>query len=213
MPRLDLSNTDHFPSLHQLPNDAEANFTYYHETPAGSAILLPSRHWVFLCEIVQNITFMRPHYLVKDRSGTQTQVVFYLEGENTRRFASIREKFVVGHTIAVFYADSHHFVDGSFGLRVEDVSTVKMIPCPLAALLSSNTAAVAASKACSSCGAEADDMRPALQGCSRCKTRYCNTECQRVDWKRHKPSCLSLQQVRAWEERDWNHFADYWDAF
>lgn len=146
---------------------------------------------------------MRPHYLVKDRSGTQTQVVFYLEGENTRRFASIREKFVVGHTIALFYADSHYFVDGSFGLRVEDVSTVKvrvrippaqhtradcnstdiipsdgqMIPCHLAALLSSNTAAVAASKACSSCGAEADDTRPALQGCSRCKTRYCNTVC------------------------------------
>ena len=89
-------------------------------------ILLPSRHWVFLCEITENISLIRPHYFVKDREGTKTQVVFYLDNKNKAQFDSIRDKFIIGHTLAVFYADGHHFLDGSFGLRVEDVSTVKV---------------------------------------------------------------------------------------
>ena len=34
--------------------------------------------------------------------------------------------------------------------------------------------------------------------CGRCKTaRYCNTECQRADWARHKmPDCFQFSHLR-----------------
>ncbi|KAI0086869.1 hypothetical protein BDY19DRAFT_335096 [Irpex rosettiformis] len=213
MPQLELPNTQHFPSFRDLPNDNVANFSYYHQSPPGSPILLPTRHWVFLCEITRNISLMRPHFLVKDRTGTDTQVVFYIEGENQAKFASICSQFVVGNTLAVFYADSHYFMDGSVGLRVEDVSTVKVIPCSLERLLSTNANDVNIRRACSSCGTQRRDTDIPLRGCSRCKTKYCNQECQRVDWPRHKHDCVALQQVQAWEERDWRRFENYWDAF
>ncbi|TFK85233.1 hypothetical protein K466DRAFT_198348 [Polyporus arcularius HHB13444] len=35
-----------------------------------------------------------------------------------------------------------------------------------------------------------------LQRCSRCKlTRYCSTECQTKDWKRHKQTCSQIYSV------------------
>jgi hypothetical protein len=44
---------------------------------------------------------------------------------------------------------------------------------------------------CSSCGAEkARDGGGALRVCGRChKAKYCSRECQRADWKAHKPRC------------------------
>jgi hypothetical protein len=32
-----------------------------------------------------------------------------------------------------------------------------------------------------------------LKKCSRCKmARYCSTECQGLDWKKHKPFCSRM---------------------
>ncbi|KAI0697974.1 hypothetical protein BC835DRAFT_1413312 [Cytidiella melzeri] len=202
--RLSLRDARHFPSLRELPEDDELDLSFYQER---GGVMRPSRHWVFLCEITQNITFMRPHYLVTDRTGTQTQVVFYLD--NNVEFESTA--YVTGHTLAVFYADSHRFMDGSFGLRLEDLTTVKVIPCSLQTLISADVASVDAMRACSSCGEDQQDTP--LKKCSRCGTKYCSQECQRLDWRRHKTTCAALQQVRAWSERNWNRFIDYWDTF
>ena len=49
------------------------------------------------------------------------KVMFYLK---RGRFDS--EAFVVGHTLAVFYAHLHDFLDLNTGLRVEEMSTVKV---------------------------------------------------------------------------------------
>ncbi len=40
-------------------------------------------------------------------------------------------------------------------------------------------------KACKVC------QKPAVSRCSRCKTAYCTTECQREDWPRHRNECTS----------------------
>ena len=50
---------------------------------------------------------------------------------------------------------------------------------------------------CEFCLVEAADG-VTLQMCGRCKTaRYCNTECQLADWKRHKkPDCFSFSHDR-----------------
>ena len=34
-------------------------------------------------------------------------------------------------------------------------------------------------------------MKPGTHACSKCKTPYCSTACQRNDWKRHKPDCAA----------------------
>lgn len=53
--------------------------------------------------------------MLKDRHGDETQVMFHLG--RSARFDP--RPFVVGHTIAVFYAEMHGFLDTTTGLRVE----------------------------------------------------------------------------------------------
>jgi hypothetical protein len=47
-----------------------------------------------------------------------------------------------------------------------------------------------ASSACASCGARARQPGVKLMACSRCRrVVYCSAECQRRDWREHKPRC------------------------
>jgi hypothetical protein len=51
-------------------------------------------------------------------------------------------------------------------------------------------AAASASSACASCGARAGQPGVKLMACSRCRrVVYCSAECQRRDWREHKPRC------------------------
>jgi len=51
------------------------------------------------------------------------------------------------------------------------------------------------SKVCNVCQASAATKR-----CSRCNlVWYCSPECQRKDWKKHKPFCNSEYQAHQWE--------------
>ena len=54
--------------------------------------------------------------------------------------------------------------------------------------------------ACEYCLVVAPDGEK-LQICGRCKTaRYCNAECQRADWARHKkPDCFSFSHSRSFD--------------
>ncbi|RPD60273.1 hypothetical protein L226DRAFT_555144 [Lentinus tigrinus ALCF2SS1-7] len=57
---------------------------------------------------------------------------------------------------------------------------------------------------CAGCQKDATSSME-LQRCSRCKlTRYCGTECQRDDWKRHKQTCSQIYSVlfEGWDDRD-----------
>jgi ankyrin repeat protein len=53
---------------------------------------------------------------------------------------------------------------------------------------------------CEYCLAVAADGKKLLM-CGRCKTaRYCNAECQRADWGRHKsPDCIQFSHKRGWD--------------
>jgi hypothetical protein len=53
-----------------------------------------------------------------------------------------------------------------------------------------HAAAASASSACASCGARAGQPGVKLMACSRCRgVVYCSAECQRRDWREHKPRC------------------------
>jgi hypothetical protein len=63
----------------------------------------------------------RPVYHVKDRDGKVTIVALYFD--NGTPFDS--KLFRVGNTICVKYGFSKQFLDGSFGVRVEEPSSIQ----------------------------------------------------------------------------------------
>ncbi|KZV65563.1 hypothetical protein PENSPDRAFT_123890 [Peniophora sp. CONT] len=207
---LDLRNPPHFPSYRHLPYDDSIDTRFYKAGLDG--VYRPSHHWAYLAEIVEDrttrlppgthhTTFVlgggpslgieRPHYLVRDRDGKDID-------------------YAVGNTIAVFYANSHSFNDGTVGLRIEELRSLKVIPCSLDTLLNANPSAVVAATTCKHCSHSQENEE--LLACSRCKTRYCSQKCQQADWKDHKAVCAAIRQVRDWEGRDWRRFGTYWEA-
>ena len=46
---------------------------------------------------------------------------------------------------------------------------------------------------CDHCGISKDDTTMKLKSCVKCRrSYYCNADCQKADWKRHKKGCLPL---------------------
>ncbi|EIM80684.1 uncharacterized protein STEHIDRAFT_142610 [Stereum hirsutum FP-91666 SS1] len=207
---LNLKTSPYFPTFSSLPGEPESgevSLEYY--ASAGSGYLQPSKHWVFIGEIVQNISLIRPGFLVKDKRGVQVGVHFYLDNDVAR--TADYKKFKVGSTMCVYYAHMRYFMDGGVGIRVEDMSNVKIIPCSMKILLETNIAKVKSSLVCSTCAKKGEDVT--LQQCKRCGTRYCSRECQQQDWQTgHKAKCAAISQVREWRAKDWGNFSDYWSV-
>lgn len=87
----------------------------------------PSHHWVFLGEIFIDMSLFRPSYAVKDRAGDQLPVHFHHDDpmeELVYKFDAAR--YVVGSTIAMFYAENHAFMDETHGIRVESLASIKV---------------------------------------------------------------------------------------
>lgn len=68
----------------------------------------------------------RPRYLVRDREGADINVAFHTEPMDMMMYGFDEKKYAVGSTIAVLYANSHHFMDGTIGLRIEELVNVKV---------------------------------------------------------------------------------------
>lgn len=68
----------------------------------------------------------RPRYLVRDRVGHEINVAFHTEPVDMMMYGFDEKKYAVGNTLAVFYANSHWFMDGSVGLRIEELTNVKV---------------------------------------------------------------------------------------
>ncbi|KAF4891654.1 hypothetical protein CGCF415_v009683 [Colletotrichum fructicola] len=104
----------------------------------------------------------------------------------------------IGHTIALLYPHQHDFLDGTQGVRVEDVITCRVFPVKLAGLFRINsdlcayTGPLGTLKKCHSCGKE----DPSVVKCGRCGLYYyCNKDCQTLEWnqKGHKEACRALK--------------------
>ncbi|KAJ7101424.1 hypothetical protein B0H15DRAFT_927216 [Mycena belliarum] len=110
----------------------------------------------------------------------------------------------IGHILCITSGMRHQFVDGSNGYRIEDASTVFVLPCSMSALRALNMRLRAKSAA-----GEADGCnrckKPSEERCSRCGTCYCSKECQAADWKLegHKRECPVIARLRIWNRTDW----------
>lgn len=100
----------------------EETFPPYPELPGDHNLISASRHWCFLGEIITYNFFSRLVLHVHDRAGRSLLIAFYTDDAGTLMGDSCK----AGHTIAVLYAQQHNFLDGSVGVRIEDIKHVRV---------------------------------------------------------------------------------------
>jgi hypothetical protein len=120
VPPVDLRTDRAFPTFLLCSDDNSIDLDYY-ATNDGS-YYHPKRRWCLLAEIIEVEIFIRPRLTVRDRSGKQFIVAFYLD--NDVEFD--RSMYRIGHTIAVLYPHQHHFLDLSVGIRQENLESVQV---------------------------------------------------------------------------------------
>jgi len=153
--------------------------------------------WILLMEITADESIMRPVYAVRDTTKTRFVVALYTP--NPQKDA---KNFKVGHTLCITSARLHQFLDGQTGFRIEDPSTIEVLPVSMAKLWEINAGLRKRSDEgdlpdCNVCNS------PSKLGCAVCKSRYCSKECQRTDWPRHKKVCAVLKALHKWNRTDW----------
>ncbi|KAF7369826.1 MYND-type domain-containing protein [Mycena venus] len=79
----------------------------------------PGESWIIFGEIVQDNSFARPVFLVRDKIDCCFPVAFYTDNPD-RDAADCK----IGHILCITSGMRHNFLDGSNGYRIEDPSTV-----------------------------------------------------------------------------------------
>lgn len=209
-----LRNNFNFPAFSGLPDEPEneIDLRYYHDGPFG---FKPSQHWCFLGEIVDSIGLVRVLLRVKDKDGEVITIGLYTDD----RGQALAPHIKIGHTVAVLYGEQHGFLDMSVGIRVEDASNIKIIPCSLEKLLNASddvgTLRKGKPRRCGSCGKDENASgNTHLRLCSRCRhTSYCGEDCQKKAWvDGHKVDCKALVGVQWFTAKNWRMFHD-WFSF
>lgn len=207
-----LRNSIKFPTFRDLPDENDVDPTYYDEGPYRFA---PRQHWCFLGEIVGSYGLCRALLRVKDKDGQVVTIGLYTDDRGQALVPQIKE----GHTVAVLYGEQHGFLDMTVGIRVEEASIIKIIPCSLEQLLKASDDVAARnlnsqSRCCGSCGKEENTSgNTYLRLCSRCKqASYCGEVCQKKAWvDGHKADCKALVWARWFAARNWEVFNGYFE--
>ncbi len=196
-----LKDKFYFPSFRELMDENELDERYFEED-YRTGIWFHAYTWYFLAEItnddVSQITFLRNRVLVRDRSGRDHIPVAFYPESGSFDFKTLKK----GHTVCVIQAQQHHFLDLSLGLRIENLDTIRVIPCALDDLFTLSTFYFERKNTCWACGkkATADTKEAAiaieLKKCAACHTaQYCCKDCQVKDWKeRHRRWCKAMPE-------------------
>ncbi|KAN0116429.1 hypothetical protein V8E52_005810 [Russula decolorans] len=154
--------------------------------------------WVMLLEILGiNPTSSGLTYATVDITGKWFNVEI-----NTSNPSLDTVDYKRGYTMCIRDAEPLFGANDQFYYKVDDISTVELLPVSLAKLWELNDSLRARSDAghlrrCMSC------ENVSRLGCARCRSRYCSTECQRADWPRHKPVCKALGVLHRYNRTDW----------
>lgn len=176
-----LRNPVSFPTIDHLHEEFKPGGPHYrclHIT-----YITPARHWCFIAQIVGVCSLPILLILrVQDKDGHECIVTF----NNSDRGAGFRRDAIIGRTIAIIGPDSHRFIDGGTGIRLEDEhideGRVKIFPFRLEKMLEANDIIQArgAQKKCEHCGKREGSLR----SCARCGTFYCSKGSTRAHTKR-----------------------------
>ncbi|KAG2031918.1 hypothetical protein BDR03DRAFT_875037 [Suillus americanus] len=123
-----LRNNVNFPAFSDLPYENDVDPTYYVQ---GTYSFSPRQHWCFLGEIENNYGLCRVLLRAKDKDGQVVTIGMYTDDRGQALVPQIKE----GHTVAVLYGEQHCFLDMTVGIRVEEPSIIRIIPCSLEQLL------------------------------------------------------------------------------
>lgn len=186
-----LASLRDFPPFSDLPVDNGLDEDYYQESLSG--VWVYSRTWCFIAEIYDDSLPpipIRRRVLVRDRLGEELPIFFYPEC-GCFDYSTLKN----GRTVAILFAERHHFLDLSVGLRIENLDTIKVVSSNLEDLFAmSNCYAKCGDERCwySQCGEKR--VAEEIKKCGSCWcARYCNKQCQTNDWKeRHKRWCKAL---------------------
>jgi hypothetical protein len=174
-----------------LPKEDKLDEEFYAQSKDGSRF--PRRHWCFLAQVVSTEKSDLSRIFAMDGKGKDIGIAFSTNDESFDS-ASVQP----GNTIAILYAHQHQFPDLTLGIRLETLSTVKIIPATLHDLrklsqrIGKYFPAFDGMRICHGC------ENPGLRWmkCARC-TRfwYCSKDCQIKGWqeKGHKKDCKILQ--------------------
>jgi hypothetical protein len=120
---VDLRDERAFPTFGHLPSDEILDLNYF--TSTDGSYFHPKRHWCLLAEITEVGYFLRLRLTVRDKSGAEIPVAFHVD--NAVDLGPT--PYQTGHTIAVLYAHQHGFLDGSVGIRQEDLNSIQVSRC------------------------------------------------------------------------------------
>lgn len=146
----------------------------------------PLFSWIFYGEIVDNKSSMSSHLrhrtLIKDPNEEICILAFYPES-GSFDFNNIK----LGHTICIRQACKKNFMDGTSGVRIEQLNSVFVIPLNNDKLMALDKSYLkwGKDKKCWNC-----DNGEGVNRCSRCKVSvYCGRQCQSFHWTIHKDQC------------------------
>ena len=196
-----------FPRFSRLPRENNFPLEHYRFTSDGSCVR--SRTWCFVGEIALDVSLWRRSLLIKDRAGYKIPLHFYPE-TGSFDYSSLKE----GRTVVIMLAKIHLFMDGTIGIRLENLETIIVVKCNLDDLFEmSKCYAKRGEKQCWNEDCEEETLHPeSLMKCSSCKFAfYCDRKCQSADWKeRHSRWCKALPTFVKIASLDYNKIHSSW---
>lgn len=196
----DLRDRLTFPTFADCPGDHELDPRYY--TEVSNTVAQYSRHWCSLSQIVSVENFTRLVLNVRDMAGRDLRVACY----DDRRGAKFIQDAKPGRTVAVLCGLKHHFMDGSFGFRVEEDDEMAIIPHGLQNLQAANNALWGPPAVlCPAPGCK----KKGSKTCTGCHlVRYCSKDHQVEHWAAHKGMCKALPALKLFTNKDWTVYDD-----
>lgn len=215
-----LGNHRKFPPFALLPDFDDVDLDYYSAKDDESSWFSPSRHWILLGEIIENLTdFVRPRSLLETKFGEQVLVNFHLEDAPTPAYFSWND-IKPGRTMCILYAKKKAFMDMNRGVRQEYSRCSMVFPANLGQLSKDCTSIelslVESARRCFQCERTTrKDEVFALKRCSKCQVAvYCSKECQVLHWKAtHKKLCQHTRTLSKMMSLNFAQFEGfvYWD--
>ena len=183
-----LTNRDLFPSYDCLPSAQKLNEDWY--TRKGQ-VRCPKVNWCFVGEVCRCEKFIRFGVHVMDRDRKEVPIYFYCEPFNTSQFR-------VGSTVLVRYAERYQFLDGRWGLRVDNAEFVKVLPLGLTnlTLFDQGRAEKADNDRAHGRHCQRCNTAPAAVTCPDCKVvDYCTEQCRSSSGAGHRETCQLWQAL------------------
>lgn len=121
-------------------------------------------------------------------------IAFYPE-EGKFDFSTLKR----GNVVRIDNGESKVFLDGTCGLRIEDLDSIHAYPISFDKLKKIDEMVAneeLSSDECWACHRKKTEPGVRLSTCGRCRfALYCCQECQKQDWTKHKVSCKGKGQV------------------